>query len=577
MPADGRNGEARGRDRDRRATRGDRRGRGPSTRDGRVRLLQAVFVIAFLAIGGKAIALTSTQSNLARVAEQQQLRTVQIPAPRGGIYDRDGQPLAKGVEARTVFATPYMLDDPRTAALQLAKALKIRWRPLYRELRDKKSGFAFVARQASPDLAAKALALGLPGVGDYVEEKRDYPMKTVAAQLIGFAGVDNRGLAGLEAQYDDQLAGKAGKQVVVQAPGGLALKTVSSVDPVSGQDLRLTIDQSIQFTAEQVLADTVRRTYAKSGTAIVLDPRTGEIYALANAPLVDAQAFGDSLLADQRNHALVDSYEPGSTFKTITVAGALSEGLVKPTTKFVIPPSLAVGDRIITDAEKHGTETLTVKEILAYSSNIGAVKIGEQLGKARLLKWTRAFGFGRTTGSGFPGETPGFVLPGDQWSVSTIGNVPMGQGISVTAMQMAAAYAAVANDGVLVQPHVVARVGTQAVGPMPQRRVISARVARQLRDMLSAVVGDAMGTGTKARIPGYTVAGKTGTAQKVINGVYSHSQFVASFIGMVPAQNPQLVVLVVVDQPHPIWGGVVAAPAFARISSFALQRLGIAP
>ena len=551
--------------------------------DRRVRLLRVVFVIAFVAIGGKAIALSTAEGNLARIARSQQVRQITIPAPRGAILDRSGEDLAIGQERRTVYATPYMLKehDPLSVAAQLADALKLtrrERRELERRLSDPESGFAYVARQAEIDRAEAALALKIPGIGCYAEEKRVYPMKTVAGQLLGFVGTEHVGLAGLEKSYDEQLAGRAGGQVVVQDPVGRSLKTISASQPVPGGNVRLTIDRAIQFMAERVLADTVRKFSAKGGTAIVMDPTSGEIYAMASAPLIDANKFGDNLQA-QRNRALTDTYEPGSTFKAITVAGALSEGLVTPSTSFLLPGQLKVGDRIIHESHPRGTQRFTVRRIVAESSNIGAVTLGIKLGKQRLMKWIRAFGFGRPTGIDFPGEVAGFVLPADQWWVSTMGNVPMGQGIAVTPLQMAQAYAAIANDGVAVKPHVTMQIGAKTFGSAGQSRIVSSKVARQMRDMLSDVVSDTMGTGTAAQIAGYTVAGKTGTAQKPLpNGQgYSSYNYVASFVGMVPADDPQLVVLVMVDEPHPIWGGVVAAPAFSDIAQFALQRLEIEP
>jgi cell division protein FtsI (penicillin-binding protein 3) len=542
-----------------------------------MRLLRIVFVVAFLAIGGKAIALTSTGSHLAAIARDQQVRTVVLPAHRGAVLDRDGTQLAVAQAAKTVYATPYMLGDPMTAARQLAAALKLKWRRVYRAIDDPKSGFAYVARQADPILADKATALGLAGVASYVEEKRVYPMNTVAAQVVGYAGTDDRGLAGMEYQYDKQLAGTAGRQVVVQDPAGQALRIIQSVPPTAGQDVRLTIDNGIQLMADSVLAETVRKYHAKGGTAIVENPKTGEIYAMSNVPLVNANRFG-SAPADQGNKAVIYSYEPGSTFKMVTIAGALSEGLVKPSTSFVLAPALRVGDRVIHDAEQRGTERMTVGQILAKSSNVGAVTIGwKRLGKQRLLDWINRFGFGKPTGIDFPGEVSGFVLPADRWWSSTIGNVPMGQGISVTPIQMVAAYGAIADDGVMMKPYLTAQVGTRVTPRQTGRRIVTARVAEQLRSMLSDVVAD--GTGTEAQIPGYVVAGKTGTAQKALprSGGYSKVNYVASFIGMVPARDPQLVVAVVVDEPHPYWGGTVAAPAFREIASYALQRLEIAP
>jgi cell division protein FtsI/penicillin-binding protein 2 len=547
------------------------------TLDGRVRLLRIGFVVAFLLIGGKAVALTVTDGHLATIAREQQVRTIVLPAHRGAIVDRNGVDLAVARTAKTVYATPYMLSDPLTAAKELAAALKLKWRPLYRAIDDPKSGFAYVDRQADLALADKATALGLPGVGSYVEEKRVYPLDSAAAQVVGYAGTDGHGLAGMEYRYDRELAGRAGRQVVVEDPAGQALRTIQSVSPVPGEDVRLTIDSGIQLVADSVLADTVRRFHAQGGTAIVENPRTGEIYALSNVPLLNANHFG-SAPRDQGNQAVIYTYEPGSTFKMVTVAGALSDGIVSPGTSFLLPPALKVGDRVIHDAEPRGTERMTVRKILEVSSNIGAVTIGERLGKDRLLDWIHRFGFGELTGIDFPGEVPGYVLPGDAWWSSTIGNVPMGQGVSVTPIQMVAAYGAIANGGVMMTPHLTAQIGTHPTRPVTGRRVVSATVAAELRVMLSDVVAD--GTGVKAQIPGYRVAGKTGTAQKALpNGLgYSKVDFVASFIGMVPARDPQLVVAVVVDEPKPdYWGGDVAAPAFSQIASYALQRLEIAP
>jgi cell division protein FtsI/penicillin-binding protein 2 len=546
------------------------------TLDGRMRLLRVVFVVAFLAIGGKAVAVTVGESHLAALAREQQVRTVTLPAHRGAILDRNGVELAVDQPAKTVYATPYMLGDPRQAAYELAFVLKLKYRDVYQEIKDRKSGFAYVARQANPTLADKATALDLPGVGSYVEEKRVYPLDSAAAQVVGFAGTDGHGLAGMEYRYDRQLAGRAGHEVIVQDPAGQALRTIQSVQPTPGQDVRLTLDSGIQLETDRVLADTVRRFHAKGGTAIVENPKTGEIYAISNVPLVNANTFG-ARPADQGNKAIIYTYEPGSTFKAVTVAGALSDGLVSPNTSFLLPPALHVGDRVIHDAESRGTERMTVRKILAVSSNIGAVTIGERMGKTNLLDWIHRFGFGRLTGIDFPGEVPGFVLPGDQWWSSTIGNVPMGQGISVTPIQMVAAYGAIANGGVMMKPYLTAQVGDQVHKPAAGRRIVTAQVAAELRGMLSNVVAD--GTGILAQIPGYVVAGKTGTAQKALpnGGGYSNTKFVASFIGMVPAHDPQLVVAVVVDEPHPYYGGTVAAPAFSEIASYALQRLEIAP
>jgi len=552
-----------------------RKGRSPggTSTDGRIRLLRIVFVVAFVLIGGKAIALASSPGNLTAIAVRQQLREMTLPAPRGALLDRNGAELAVGREQRTVFATPYMLADRGSAARELARALHLKKRQVLGELRGH-SGFAYVARKVDPKLADKAMSLKLPGVGSYPEEKRVYPMRRLAMQVLGLAGTDNKGLAGLEYRYDHELAGRAGSQLVVRDPAGNPLKIVHAVQPRPGVDIRLTIDEAIQYTAEQVLARTVRQYQAKSATAIVENPRTGEIYAMANVPLVSPSTFASSL-TQARNRAVTDAYEPGSTFKVVTVAGCLSDGLVKPSTSFWLQPSIKVADRVIHDAHLRPAERFTVRRILAESSNVGAVTLGEKLKEQGMLKWIAAFGFGHATGIDFPGEGSG-IVPQD-WSGSTIGNVPMGQGIGVTAVQMASAYSAIANGGLLLRPRLVSQVGDKVVGRKVIRRVLSPAVARQLTSMLSDAVAD--GTGMEAQIPGYKVAGKTGTAQKALpNGLgYSQTKFVASFVGFVPAQRPQLVVLVVVDEPAQHYGGVVAAPAFRNIATFALQHLEVAP
>jgi cell division protein FtsI/penicillin-binding protein 2 len=346
---------------------------------------------------------------------------------------------------------------------------------------------------------------------------------------------------------------------------------------VPGRDLYLTLDHSIQANAEEVLRATVRKWNAKSATAVVLDPRTGAILALAVQPGYDANRYPSAARDLQRNRAVTDTYEPGSTFKLITVAGALSERLVAPSTRFTLPYTIEVADRVIHDAEERGTVNYSVAQILAHSSNIGAITLAELLGKTRLSRWISRFGFGHTTGVDFPGESPGIVLPPDKWSGSTIGNVPIGQGIAVTPVQMAAAYAAIANRGVWSRPHLVDHVAGGGRPSLHRHRMVSERVATEVMSMLKDVVAE--GTGQFAAIPGYQVAGKTGTAQKPdSHGGYATDRYVASFVGTVPASRPRLVVLVTVDEPQgAIWGGVVAAPAFQQIARFGLQYLELPP
>jgi len=549
--------------------------------DGRIRLLRFVFIVFLVLAGGKAVALASSSENLTRIALQQQMASVALPAHRGAILDRNGRELAVGKPAQTVFATPYLLDDPKAAARALCDALQItkkrERRALEKALARPKSGFAFVARKVDPAWAKAALALDLPGVGSYAEEERSYPMKGSAAQVLGFAGIDGNGLAGVEMEFEKQLAGVAGNEVIVRDPAGHALRTVRETQPTSGDTVRLTLDENIQSTAEDVLEQTVRGSSATAATAIVMDPRTGEILAMANVPKVKDNAFGRKPAYD-RNRCVTDIYEPGSIFKLVTISGALADGLVKPTSKFTLPPSLTVYDRTINESHVRGTVTYSVREILQWSSNVGAVTIGMKMGKARLLTWMEAFGFARPTGIAFPGEAAGLVPPAPLWSGTTIANVPMGQGIAVTPIQMAVAFSTVANNGVAVKPRLIAQVGDVVYDDMQKHRVIPASVARDVRSMLATAVAE--GTGTKAQIPGYEVAGKTGTAEKPLpdGSGYSKTDYVASFIGMVPADHPRLVVLVAVDSPRTsIYGGDIAAPAVQKIMRFALQQLEIAP
>jgi cell division protein FtsI/penicillin-binding protein 2 len=344
-----------------------------------------------------------------------------------------------------------------------------------------------------------------------------------------------------------------------------------------GRDITLTLDHWLQARVEEVLAETRARWDARGATAIVLDPRTGAILAIAVEPPFDANRFGEFPTERVRNKAVTDTYEPGSTFKVVTVAAALEDRLVEPHTTFFLPDSIQVSDRVIHEAEERDVEALTVSEILSRSSNVGAITLALKLGKARLAWWIDRFGFGRKTGVDFPGESAGIVLRPDQWTGSTIGNVPIGQGIAVTPLQMAAAYAAIANGGVWVRPHFIERIGAADLPPAEHRRLFSKRTAHELAQMMADVV--LAGTGTEARVPGYTVAGKTGTAAKPDrSGGYSERKYVASFVGFAPARAPRVVILVSVDEPKKdIYGGTVAAPAFAKIAKIALPYLDVPP
>jgi cell division protein FtsI/penicillin-binding protein 2 len=542
----------------------------------RIRVLFVLFVALFGATLARSAWLQVVRGpSYEAMATRQHRETIEIPAARGTIYDRTGEPLAIGEQATTVYADPRSVDDAALAARAAGRALGLDPDAVYKELTDRSRGFVYVARKADPYRAAALQKRELAGLGFYPEELRAYPQKAVAAQVLGYAGLDNEGLEGLEKSLDSTLAGRPGSETVIKDPFGRAIDVVSGRPELPGRNVVLTVDHQIQASAEQVLAEAVERWGARGGTAIVMDPRTGAILAMANAPTYDVNRFPGAPAERRRNRAVTDVYEPGSTFKIVTVSAALEEGLVQPQTSFWLQPTIAVADRVIRESHVRGAERMTVKQILTESSNVGTVTIAQKLGAGGLAHWVDRFGFGKPTGIDFPGESRGMVLPLEDWSGSTIGTVPIGQGIAVTPVQMARAYAAIGNGGIAPHPHLVDRVGGKRVPLQPGRRFVSRATADKVMAMLRNVVVE--GTGTEAAIPGYTVAGKTGTAAKPENGVYVR-KYVASFVGLVPAAKPRLVVLVAIDEPKgQIWGGVVAAPVFQDIARFALQYLEVPP
>jgi cell division protein FtsI (penicillin-binding protein 3) len=550
----------------------------PAVANRRIRLLLAAFAIAFAITFLRAFWLQGVRGDaLGARAASQHREVVTIPAGRGTILDRTGVQLAIGEDAVTVYANPRQVPRPRAEAETIARALGVASESVYPLLADRSRGFVYIARKIDPPRAAALQRLALPGLGFYHEERRSYPQGTVASQVLGYAGVDNTGLAGLELSLDKQLSGTPGRQTIVKDPSGSVIDVTRSTPERRGKDVVLTLDHTIQADAEAVLRETVAKWHARAATAVVLDPRTGGVLAMAGVPGFDANRFSETSRVIQRVRAVTDTYEPGSTYKLVTVAAALSDHLVTPSSTFTLPYGIHVADRVVHDAEERGTETMSVAQILSRSSNVGAITLAELLGKDRLSRWIGRFGFGRTTGIDFPGESPGIVLPPDKWSGSTIGNVPIGQGIAVTPIQMASAYAAIANGGVWTRPHLLDRIVGEPRPRLERRRIVSPGITAELNTMLRLVVTE--GTGTLAAVPGYVVAGKTGTAQKPDpNGGYSTTKYVASFVGFVPATRPRLVVLVAVDEPKGvIWGGSVAAPAFAEIAKFDLQYLEVPP
>ena len=543
----------------------------------RIRLLLGLFALVFAGTLGRAVWLQGVQaSTLEGIAARQQEHTTEIPAGRGTIYDRTGEPLAIGEQATTVYADPRLVREPRRSRSPPRRCSastprrSIRCSPTGRATSSTSSGRP--TRRRLRRWSSRTST----GLGFYSEELRYYPQRGVAAHVLGFAGVDNDGLEGLERSLDKQLIGKPGSQTTITDPAGRVIDVIATKPERPGDDVFLTIDHRIQANAESVLRETVKRWGAKAGNAIVLDPRPARCSRWPSRPATTPTASRPPRADRRRNRSVTDVYEPGSTFKVVTVAAALSEKIVAPTTAFTLASSIRVADRIIHEHEPRPTQRMTVAQILSQSSNIGTVTLAQMLGRSRVESWIDRFGFGKQTGVDAPGESRG-LLP-SYWSGSTIGNVPIGQGIGVTPIQMAAAYAAIANGGVLRTPYLVERVGAEWRSRDRGKRVISKTVSAQMMAMLRDVVSAEGGTGALAAVPGYTVAGKTGTAAKPERGGYSDSRYVASFVGVVPAKDPRLVVLVSIDEPHgAIWGGVVAAPAFSEIARHSLVELEIAP
>ena len=450
--------------------------------------------------------------------------------------------------------------DPRRAAVAVERTLGLDADRLYPVLADRSRGFVYVARQADPAQAAALQRLKLPGFGFYAAERRTYPQQSVAAQVLGYVGIDGDGLAGLELQFDRQLAGKAGQKTVVKDPSGRVIDVQNERPRWPARTCISRSTTASRQTPKRSCADGPKWN-AKSASALVLDPRTGSILAMAVQPGYDANRYPSAPRDLQRNRTVTDTYEPGSTFKLVTVAGALSEKIVAPSTRFTLPYQLNVADRVIHDAEERGT----VNTPLRRSSRTRPTSARSRLRSCSAASASHPGSRGSASVArqdGLPRRKPGHVLPPDKWSGSTIGNVPIGQGIAVTPVQMAAAFAAIANGG--SRPHLVDHVEGGGRPPLPRRRLVSKRIAAELMRMMKDVVAE--GTGQYAAIQGYQVAGKTGTAQKPdSHGGYATGRYVASFVGIVPAGRPRLVILVTVDEPRgAIWGGVVAAPAFSR-------------
>ena len=516
-------------------------------------------------------------------ADRQHQKTVSLEGARGAIVDRHEKVLAMNMEVPSVFGVPTALESPAQTARSLSPVLRVRTDELERKLRQDR-GFVWLARKLDPEQGRRLEHLPKEGIGVVMEGRRFYPKGPLLSHVLGFAGMDGEGLEGIERRYESDLRGE--RRVTILQRDALG-RTVfpkgltAEQSPAPGHQLVLTIDEVIQYIVEKELEAAVTRTHAKSGMAIVLEPSSGALLALAVNPRFDPNSLSTLEPSRWRNRALTDAYEPGSTMKAILAAAAIEERVMKPNTLIYGEQGrMAVANTVIHDHEKLGW--VSFAQVIQKSSNIGAAKVGMELGEQRLHRYLQAFGFGQRTEIDLPGETGGLLKVPREWSRRTLASMSMGQEIGVTPIQMVAAVSAIANGGVLMKPYIVSEIRdaqgnvTKQVLPHVKRRVISPETARTVTQILEGVVTD--GTGGKAAIEGFRVAGKTGTAQKIDprTGTYSASQFVSSFVGYAPADNPKLAMIVIIDEPHgEAWGGAVAAPVFNRIGEQVLNYLGV--
>jgi cell division protein FtsI (penicillin-binding protein 3) len=556
-----------------------------ANRNGRLYVLGAVLIFWGCAICLRLVYLQIFRyGDFQQRAQHQQQRTAEVAARRGVIYDRAGRELAMSTSVESVFAVPSDIPNLAGTISLISHITKDDPREVLARCQSAKT-FCWLARKADSDVADRIRALNLRGIHFQKESKRFYPKGTLAAQVIGYVGTDDGGLSGIERQYDDELRGKAGRMMIsVDA----RKKWFSSVEqqPEPGQNVVLTVDQQIQYVAERELDVAMQRTHARTGTIVVENPHTGEILALANRPTFNPNLSHEISPDVLKNHAVSDVYEPGSTFKLVTIAAALDEKLTRPDEMFDCQNgSIVISGLRIHDHKSFGR--LSVRDILAHSSDVGAIKIALRLGEDRFYKYIRAFGFGQQTGIELPAETRGLAKPVSRWSKVSIGAISMGQEIGITPLQLASLVSTMANDGVWVAPRIVAgtteprnTLQTVAFHPVAERRVVSPLTAGEMRQMMEGVV--LHGTGRNANLDGYSVAGKTGTAQKFdpMTGKYSHTKFVASFAGFAPVNNPAVVVAVILDSPiaqhvYLQEGGWTAAPVFKRVTQQVLEYLHV--
>jgi cell division protein FtsI (penicillin-binding protein 3) len=554
----------------------------------RIAICGAVLGSLFIAVGKRAYTLQVRDADRLRgMAEEQYLREIELPPRRGRILDRNGAELASTADVDSIYCNPRQLPDPRDAARRLARILGLERADLEKKLGQRRY-FAWIKRKVTPDEVTAVKALGLPGVAFTREPRRFYPNRTLAATVMGHAGSEGNGLEGIELALDRHLRGTPssvqgmrdalGREIALEPSGD---GTADGPASTTGSDVVLTIDRYLTFITERALAEGMARHRAKAAIAVMMDPRTGELLAMASAPAYNPNDPQSATDAGARNRAITDAHEPGSTMKTFTIAAALDAGAVRPDERFdCMMGRMMVGKYTIHDTHPYGA--LTVTDVFKHSSNIGATKIARKLGREGLAEALARFGFGRPTGIGLPGERAGIVRPVAKWGDIGFANVAFGQGLTVTPLQMLAGVSAIAGGGVWRQPRIVARIvqpdGTVEAPPVaPERRVMAPAAARTMLGIMRGVT-ETGGTAKQAAIDGFTVGGKTGTAQKVANGHYDPSKWVSSFVGVVPAEDPRLAIIVVVDEPQGgHLGGAVAAPIFKEIAEQSLRYLHVAP
>lgn len=548
-----------------------------------------MYLIITLALGWRLIDIQVLSATKYRdLANRQTERDLELPAERGKLYDRTGEPLAVSLPTATVVANPRQLAkakarfDPAALATRLATVLPVTEDELEAQLRRDK-GFVYLARQQPHELGQRVEALDIPGVQVLDEPRRAYPAGSLAAQVVGFAGTDHKGLSGLERQYDSLLAGLPGRIIAQRAPQGLEISSAPRIGepPVAGADLVLTLDREIQATTERLLAGAVKQYKADGASAVVIDVASNEVLAMASMPSYEPRSIGEASGYQRRNRVVTDAFEPGSVNKAVTAAAALEEGVIAPGKSIGIGSSYTVAGKTFTDS--HAVERATIGEIIRDSSNIGSIKLAQRLGPDRLHEYLIRFGYGHATALAFPGETDGLLADVEDWSGTSLPTIAIGHGVSASLLQVAQVYATIARGGVYRDPLLVrGTVGSdgrlEPASTGDSRRVVSERTAALLSRMLVDVVDD--GTGTNAAVPGYQVAGKTGTAQKPAEdrAGYEPGAYVGSFVGFAPADDPEVVVAVSVDEPKAgYYGGSTAAPVFADVLRFTLGHRRIPP